>query len=64
MSVASRFTMEAANETKEEGTEVMPIANPESSETGGVEAMKTSKGNLQRNCYGHDQIISRGENLP
>ena len=41
---ASRRAMEAADEIKEEGTEVMPTATPNPPETGGVEAMKTGKG--------------------
>ena len=46
---ASRCAMEAADGTKEEGTEVMPTAIPDPPETGGVEAMKTGKGNPSRN---------------
>ena len=42
---ASRCAMEAADEIKEGGTEVMPTATPE---TGGVEAMRTGKGNPLR----------------
>ena len=42
---ASRCTMEVADEIKEEGTEMMLTAIPDSPETGGVEAMRTSKGN-------------------
>ena len=41
----SRCAMEAADRTKEEGTEVMPTAIPDPLETGGVEAMRTDKGN-------------------
>ena len=47
---ASRCAMEAADGTKEEGTEVMPTAIPDPPETGGVEAMKTGKGNPSRNA--------------
>ena len=39
----SRCPMEAADEIKEEGTEVMPTATPDPPETGGVEAMRTGK---------------------
>ena len=46
---ASRRTM-VANQIKKERTEVMPTANPDPPETGGVEAMRTSKGNLPRNA--------------
>ena len=41
---ASRYAMEAADEIKEEGTEVMPTAIPDPPETKGVEAMRTGKG--------------------
>ena len=41
---ASRCAMEAADEIKEGGTEEMPTATPAPPETGGVEAMRTSKG--------------------
>ena len=41
--------MEAVDRTKEEGTEVMPIAIPDPPETGGVEATRTDKGNPLRN---------------
>ena len=40
---ASRRAMEAADEIKEEGTEVMPTATPDPPETGGVAAMRTDK---------------------
>ena len=39
----SRCPMEAADEIKEEGTEVMLTATPDPLETGGVEAMRTGK---------------------
>ena len=42
---ASRCAMEAADEIKEGGTEVMPTATPDPPEKGGVEAMRTGKGN-------------------
>ena len=42
--------MQAADGIKVEGTEVMPTAIPDPSETGGVEAMKTGKGNPPRNA--------------
>ena len=47
---AIQCAMEAADEIKEGGTEVMPttILNPP--KTGGVEAMRTGKGNLPRNA--------------
>ena len=41
---ASRCAMEATDEIKEGGTEVMPTATPDTPETGGVEAMRTDKG--------------------
>ena len=41
---ASRCAMEASDEIKEGGTEVMPTATPDPPETGGVEAMRTGKG--------------------
>ena len=41
--------MEAANEIKEGGTEVMLTATLDPSETGGVEAMRTRKGNPPQN---------------
>ena len=40
---ASRCAMEAADEIKEGGTEVMPTATPDPPETGGVKAMRTGK---------------------
>ena len=46
----SRCAMEAADEIKEESTEMMPIAISDPPETGGVDAMKTGKGNLLRNA--------------
>ena len=46
----SRCTMEAADEAKEEGTEVMPTAIPDPPEIGGVEVMRTGKGNPLRNA--------------
>ena len=42
--------MEATDGTKEEGTDVMPIAFLEPLQTGGVEAMRTGKGNPPRNA--------------
>ena len=42
---ASQCAVEAANRTKEEGTKVMPTAIPDPPETGGVDSMKTGKGN-------------------
>ena len=45
---ASRREMEVADEIKEGGTEVMPTATPDPPETGGVEAMRTGKGNPSR----------------
>ena len=41
---ASRCAMEATDEIKEGGTEVMPTATLDPPETGGVEAMRTGKG--------------------
>ena len=41
---ASRCAMEAADEIKEGGTEVIPTTTPNPPETGGVEAMRTDKG--------------------
>ena len=41
--------MEAFDEIKEEDTEVMLTAIPDPPEIGGVEAMKTGKGNPSRN---------------
>ena len=46
---ASRCAMEAADEIKVEGTEMMPTAILDPPEIGGVEAMRTDKGNLPRN---------------
>ena len=46
---ASRCTMEAADEIMVEGTETMLTAIPDPPETGGVEAMRTGKGNPPRN---------------
>ena len=48
---ASRCAMEAADEIKVEGTEVMPTTIPDPSEIGGVEAMRADKGNRQRSHY-------------
>ena len=45
---ASQCAMEAADEIKEGGTEVMPTATQDPPETGGVEAMRTEKGNPSR----------------
>ena len=42
---ASWRAMEAADVIREEGTEVMPTAILDPPETGGVEAMRTDKGN-------------------
>ena len=47
---AIRCAMEAADEIKEGGTEVMPTATPDPPETGGVEAMKTGKGKPSRSA--------------
>ena len=44
--------MEAADEIKEGGTEVMPTATSDPPETGGVEAMRTGKGNPPRSATG------------
>ena len=52
---ASRCTMEAAEEIKVEGTEMMSTSIPDTPEIGGVEAMKTGKVNLARN----DGIVAR-----
>ena len=46
--------MEAADEIKEGGIEVMQTATPDPPETGGVEAMRTDKGNRQRSHYAED----------
>ena len=42
--------MEAADEIKVEGTEMMPITITDPRETWGVEAMRTNKGNPPRNA--------------
>mgnify|MGYP000350157325 CR=1 FL=1 len=42
--------MEASDEIKEGGTEVMPTATPDPPETGGVEVMRTSKGKPSRSA--------------
>ena len=47
---ASRYAMEAADEIKVEGTEMMPTAIPDPPETGGVEVMRIGKGNPPRNA--------------
>ena len=47
---ASRCAMEAADEIKEGGTEVMPTAIPDPPETEGVEAMRTGKGKPSRSA--------------
>ena len=47
---ASRYAIEAADEIKEEGTEMMPTATPDPPETGGVEAMRTDKGKPSRSA--------------
>ena len=47
---ASRCAMEATDEIKVEGTEVMPTTIPDPPEIWGVEAMRTSKGNPSRNA--------------
>ena len=47
---ASRCAMEVADVIKEGGTEVMPTATPNPSETGGVEAMTTGKGKPSRSA--------------
>ena len=46
----SRCAIEAADEIKEGCTEVMPTATPDPPKTGGVEAMRTGKGNLSRSA--------------
>ena len=46
----SRCAMEAADEIKVEGTKTMPIAILDLPEIGGVEAMRTGKGNRPRNA--------------
>ena len=48
---ASRCTMEAADGTKEEGTEVIPTTIPDPPEAGGVEATKTGKGKSVVECW-------------
>ena len=45
---ASRCAMEAADEIKKGGTEVMPTVTLDPPETGGVEAMRTGKGKPSR----------------
>ena len=47
---AIRCAMEVADEIKEGGTEMMPTIIPDPPETGGVEAMRTGKGNLSWNA--------------
>ena len=47
---ASRCAMEAADEIKEGGTEVMPTATPDPPEIGGVEAIRTGKGKPSRSA--------------
>ena len=47
---ASRCAMEATDQIKEGGTEVMQTEIPNPPETGGVEAMRTGKGNPPRNA--------------
>ena len=47
---ASRCAMEAATRSRKKGTKVMLTAIPDPSKTGGVEAMKTGKGNPPRNA--------------
>ena len=47
---ASWCTMEAADEIKEGGTEVMPTTTLNPPEIGGVEAMTTGKGKPSRNA--------------
>ena len=47
---ASRCAMQAADEIKEGGTEVMPTATPDPPKTGGIEAMRTGKGKPSRNA--------------
>ena len=46
---ASRRTMEAADGIKEEGIVVMLTTIPDPPKTGGVEAMRTGKGNTPQN---------------
>ena len=48
---ASWCAMEAADESKEGGTEVMPTATPDSPETGGVDALRTGKGKPSRSAH-------------
>ena len=47
---ASRCAMEAVDEIKVEGTEMMPTAILDPPETGGVEAMRTGKGKPSRSA--------------
>ena len=47
---ASRCTMEASDEIKEECTEMMPTTILDPLETGGVGATRTGKGNPPRNA--------------
>ena len=47
---ASRCAVEAADEIKEGGTEVMSTATLDPSETGGVRAMRTGKGKPSRSA--------------
>ena len=47
---ASQCAMEATDEIKEEGTEVMPVVIPDPPEIGGVKATRTDKGNPSRNA--------------
>ena len=71
MGLASKFgafRTEAANEIKVEGTEMMLTAIPNFSETGGVKAMRTDKGNelrsvsiVARKATG---IASAGRSMP
>ena len=46
----SRCAMEAADEIKEGGTEMMATAIPDPPKIGGVEAMRTGTGNPPRNA--------------
>ena len=47
---ASWCAMEVADEIKEEGIVVMPTTIPDPPKTGGVEAIRTGKGNPPRNA--------------
>ena len=64
----SRCAMDAADEIKEGRTELMPTATPDPPKTGGVEAMRTGKGNtlwsvgtMARKAIGRESV---GRNAP